>query len=82
MKSAMKRILGALAGALVLAACASGPAGTGWITLIDGDQGMENWDVTGGANWRAEGGAIQADRIGLQFNAGPIKFRRLLVREL
>jgi hypothetical protein len=23
---------------------------------------MENWEVTGGGNWRAEGGAIQADK--------------------
>jgi len=33
----------------------------GWIALIDGDKGMENWDITGGGNWRAEQGAIQAD---------------------
>ena len=35
----------------------------GWVTLIDGDQGMENWTKSGSnANWRAEGGAIQADK--------------------
>ena len=35
----------------------------GWTTLIDGDKGMDNWYVTGSAgNWRAEGGAIQADK--------------------
>ena len=35
----------------------------GWITLIDGDAGMDNWSVSGSAaNWRAEGGAIQADK--------------------
>jgi hypothetical protein len=33
----------------------------GWIALIDDDKGMENWDITGGGNWRAEQGAIQAD---------------------
>ena len=33
----------------------------GWIPLIDGDKGMENGEVTGGGNWRAEGRAIQAD---------------------
>ncbi|MGH8633880.1 MAG: 3-keto-disaccharide hydrolase [Burkholderiales bacterium] len=35
----------------------------GWITLIDGNAGMDNWSVTGSAaNWRAEDGAIQADK--------------------
>ena len=35
----------------------------GWFTLIDGNSGMENWDVTGSpANWRAEEGAVQADK--------------------
>jgi hypothetical protein len=35
----------------------------GWTTLIDGDKGMDNWSQTGTqANWRAEGGAIQADK--------------------
>lgn len=34
----------------------------GWTTLIDGNTGMENWNVTGGGNWRAEDGAIQADK--------------------
>ena len=37
--------------------------GQGWITLIDGNAGMDNWSVTGSAaNWRAEDGAIQADK--------------------
>jgi hypothetical protein len=45
-----------------MAACAHQPAGDGWITLIDGQAGMENWNVTGGGNWRAEDGAIQADK--------------------
>jgi hypothetical protein len=48
--------------AFVLFGCAS-MSGPGWTTLIDGDKGMENWDRTGSdANWRAEGGAIQADK--------------------
>jgi len=34
----------------------------GWTTLIDGDKGLENFDRVGDANWRAEGGAIVADR--------------------
>jgi hypothetical protein len=37
-------------------------SGDGWITLIDGDKGLENFNRVGDANWRAEGGAIVADR--------------------
>lgn len=47
---------------LLLSACASGPAGQGWATLIDGDQGLQNWAQVGNANWRAESGAIVADK--------------------
>jgi hypothetical protein len=36
--------------------------GSGWTTLVDGEKGLENFDRTGGANWRAEGGAIVADK--------------------
>lgn len=35
---------------------------TGWVTLIDGDKGLENFNRVGDANWRAEGGAIVADK--------------------
>jgi len=35
---------------------------SGWITLIDGDKGLENFNRTGDVNWRAEGGAIVADK--------------------
>jgi hypothetical protein len=38
------------------------PSGSGWITLIDGEKGLENWNRVGDANWRAEGGAIVADK--------------------
>ena len=51
--------------ALLLTACSSMPSwvpGTGWTTLIDGDKGLENFNRTGDANWRAEGGAIVADK--------------------
>ena len=36
--------------------------GSGWSTLIDGDKGLENFNRVGDANWRAEGGAIVADK--------------------
>ncbi|MFY9317819.1 MAG: DUF1080 domain-containing protein [Burkholderiales bacterium] len=45
-----------------LVGCGSQPVGSGWITLIDGTTGLENWDRIGDANWRAEGGAIVADK--------------------
>jgi len=35
---------------------------TGWTTLIDGDKGLENFNRVGDANWRAEDGAIVADK--------------------
>ena len=60
----MKKLL-TLGTALLLAACSSMPSwmpGGGWTTLIDGEKGMENFTRIGGANWRAEGGAIVADK--------------------
>ena len=60
----MKRVL-LLATALLLTACSSMPAwvpGSGWTTLIDGDKGMDNFVRVGDANWRAEDGAIVADK--------------------
>jgi Domain of Unknown Function (DUF1080) len=60
----MKRLL-VIAAGLLLAACSSMPSwmpGGGWTTLIDGDKGLENFNRIGDANWRAEGGAIVADK--------------------
>jgi hypothetical protein len=60
----MKRrsVIGILfATALSVAGCAHSP-GQGWVTLIDGEKGLENFNRIGDANWRAEGGAIVADR--------------------
>jgi 3-keto-disaccharide hydrolase len=49
--------------ALIAFGCAHDRPGQGWVTLIDGSTGMENWNATGSdANWRAEDGAIQADK--------------------
>ncbi len=62
----MKRLfsitIGLLAVALTVAACSHQLSRTGWVTLIDGETGLENWNRIGGANWRAEGGAIVADK--------------------
>lgn len=47
---------------LVVALTVAGCAGDGWITLNEGEKGLENWNRIGDANWRPEGGAIMADR--------------------
>ena len=60
----MKKLL-LLSAALLLSACSSMPSwmpGGGWTTLIDGDKGMENFTRVGDVNWRAEDGAIVADK--------------------
>jgi hypothetical protein len=50
--------------ALGIVGCAMMPGGdSGWITLVDGTaKSLENWNRVGEANWRAEGGAIVADK--------------------
>ena len=62
----MKRLsvitIGLLLVAFTVFGCATRPYGSDWVTLIDGDKGLENWNRIGDANWRAEGGAIVADR--------------------
>ncbi len=60
----MKRLF-ALSLIAALVACADmriPGMGGGWETLIDGEKGLENFDRVGDANWRAEGGAIVADK--------------------
>ena len=63
----MKRRTVLAAAALVLAASAcsqmGGQSESGWTSLIDGEKGLDNFTHIGGANWRAEGGAIVADNI-------------------
>ena len=62
----MKRLAVIAMGLLVVTftffGCATQPYGQGWVTLIDGGKGLENWNRIGDANWRAEGGAIVADK--------------------
>ena len=48
--------------AFILAGCATGPAGPGWTTLIDGANGLQNFTQLGEANWTASHGAIWADK--------------------
>jgi len=61
----MSRItIGLLAVTFIFVGCSSINRlfSTGWVTLIDGEAGLENWNRVGGANWRAEGKAIVADQ--------------------
>jgi hypothetical protein len=57
------RAVAALLLALLVAGCAGmqGPGTSGWVTLIDGERGLDNWIRVGDGNWRAVDGAIQAD---------------------
>jgi hypothetical protein len=52
---------------LALLGCSSqmsGQGDAGWITLLDGSnpKTLDNWNRIGDANWRAEDGAIVADK--------------------
>ena len=63
-----RRTLLALALGFTVVGCSEMPSmptwmpGSGWTTLIDGDKGLDNFDQVGDANWRAENGAIVADK--------------------
>lgn len=59
----MKRLL-ALAGAALVATvlgCAN-MQGSDWVTMVDGEKGLDNFNRIGDANWRGEQGAIVADK--------------------
>lgn len=62
----MKRLIASVAASLAVAlavfGCAGQPSGQGWIALIDGESGLDNFNRLGDANWRGEGGAIVADK--------------------
>ena len=62
MKRQFASAMGLLVVALTVFGCAQYLPTQGWVTLIDGNTGMDNWNITGGANWRAEDGSIQADK--------------------
>jgi hypothetical protein len=40
----------------------SGQSDAGWITLIDGPKGLENWNQVGSSNWAVVEGVVQADK--------------------
>jgi hypothetical protein len=51
-----------LAGATAFGCATTSDRDAGWITLIDGASGIDNWNRVGDANWRAQDGAIVADK--------------------
>ena len=57
---------GLTAAALVVAlsSCANSGGQAGWSTLVDGAQGLNNFNRVGEANWSATDGAIQATQGG------------------
>ena len=78
---ALATTLGAvLAATGLLSGCASGPASDGWVTLIDGDRGLDNWAQVGEANWRAEAGAIVADKGKGGFLVSRQSYKDVLIR--
>jgi hypothetical protein len=57
--------MGLLVVVCAVSSCATQPSGqsdAGWITLLDGAKGLDNWNRVGTANWTASEGAIQADK--------------------
>jgi len=62
MKRLIRIVVVSLAVALTVFGCGRYSANEGWVTLIDGEDGLDNFNRVGGANWHASDGAIQADR--------------------
>lgn len=61
----MKRLSVIAAGLLVTAltvfGCATTSSDSGWITLLDGPKGLDNFDRVGSSNWAVVDGVVQAD---------------------
>ena len=51
-----------LAAALGVGGCGHQLPSAGWVSVIDGERGLDNFNRVGDANWRAEGGGIVADK--------------------
>jgi hypothetical protein len=39
-----------------------GQSDSGWVTLLDGPKGLDNWNRVGEADWRVVDGVVQADK--------------------
>ena len=64
MNPLVRNVLASLSCVAVLAGCATRGMGDHWTTLLDGTQGLENFDRVGEADWQGVDGAIQATRGG------------------
>lgn len=64
MRVSVSKALAAAALVASLSSCAMGGGGSGWITLVDGTKGLDNFNRVGEANWMATDGAIQATQGG------------------
>jgi hypothetical protein len=64
MKGSAFEGVAAVALVAALSGCATGGREGGWITLVDGTKGLENFNRVGEANWTATDGAIQATQGG------------------
>lgn len=58
------KLLSSAALACALAGCTAVTGGAGWTTLVDGSQGLANFNRVGDANWGVSGSAIRADQGG------------------
>ena len=68
--------------AMLLSGCTHLPGGPGWTTLIDGSQGLENWNVLGDANWRSENGAVLADKGSAGFLVSKATYKDFVIHVL
>ena len=62
--------------AIALFGCTTQPGGAGWVTLIDGENGLQNFTQLGAANWTAVNGAIQ-DRKSTRLNSSHTDISRM-----
>lgn len=74
-----KGLIAAASLAAALSACSTMMGGD-WVTLIDGAQGLDNWNRTGDANWRAEDGAIVADNGKVSYLVSKYIYRDFQIR--
>jgi hypothetical protein len=60
----MKRFLSTVLAAAAVAGCATGGVHDSWTALVDGGNGLDNFNRVGDANWGNAGGVIEASAGG------------------
>ena len=72
---------GLILAALTFTGCSGMPGQTKWTSLVDGASGLENFDRIGDANWRAEDGAIVADKAkGASYLVSKISYKDFQIK--